>query len=177
MCGIVGVFDLKKTSDDLRGQAIQMSRKQRHRGPDWSGTFTTDKAILVHERLSIVDPTSGKQPLLSSDGKLALAVNGEIYNHRDLRKNLTQPYEFLTHSDCEVILALYKEKGIDFLEDLNGIFAFALYDKEAETYFIARDHMGIIPLYMGWDQWGNFYVSSELKCLVGVCNRIQEFLP
>lgn len=177
MCGIIGVFDLKKPSEELRGQAIQMSRKQRHRGPDWSGTFTTDKAILVHERLSIVDPTSGKQPLLSADGALALAVNGEIYNHRELRKNLTQPYEFLTHSDCEVILALYREKGIDFLEDLNGIFAFALYDRENETYLIARDHMGIIPLYMGWDEWGNFYVSSELKCLNGVCNRIHEFLP
>ena len=177
MCGIIGVFDLKKPAEDLRSQAIQMSRKQRHRGPDWSGTFATDKAILVHERLSIVDPTSGKQPLLSADGKLALAVNGEIYNHRELRKNLAQPYEFLTHSDCEVILALYREKGIDFLEDLNGIFAFALYDKEQDTYLIARDHMGIIPLYMGWDEWGNFYVASELKCLNGVCNRIQEFLP
>lgn len=177
MCGIIGVFDLKKPAEELRGQAIQMSRRQRHRGPDWSGTFATDKAILVHERLSIVDPTSGKQPLLSADGKLALAVNGEIYNHRELRKNLQQPYEFLTHSDCEVILALYREKGIDFLEDLNGIFAFALYDKEQDAYLIARDHMGIIPLYMGWDEWGNFYVSSELKCLSGVCNRIQEFLP
>ena len=177
MCGIIGVFDLKKPAEELRGQAIQMSRRQRHRGPDWSGTFATDKAILVHERLSIVDPTSGKQPLLSADGKLALAVNGEIYNHRELRKNLQQPYEFLTHSDCEVILALYREKGINFLEDLNGIFAFALYDKEQDSYLIARDHMGIIPLYMGWDEWGNFYVSSELKCLSGVCNRIQEFLP
>jgi len=177
MCGIIGVFDLKKPAEELRGQAIQMSRRQRHRGPDWSGTFATDKAILVHERLSIVDPTSGKQPLLSADGKLALAVNGEIYNHRELRKTLQQPYEFLTHSDCEVILALYREKGIHFLEDLNGIFAFALYDKEKDAYLIARDHMGIIPLYMGWDEWGNFYVSSELKCLSGVCNRIQEFLP
>ncbi|MFN2456813.1 MAG: asparagine synthase B [Chitinophagaceae bacterium] len=177
MCGIIGIFDLKKPSDSLRTQAIQMSRKQRHRGPDWSGTFTSDKAILVHERLSIVDPASGKQPLLSADGKLALAVNGEIYNHRQLRKNLTEPYEFLTHSDCEIILALYRQNGINFLEDLNGIFAFALYDKEKDEYLIARDHMGIIPLYMGWDEWGNFYVSSELKCLVGVCNRIQEFLP
>ncbi len=177
MCGIIGVFDLKRPAEELRGPAIQMSRKQRHRGPDWSGTFATDKAILVHERLSIVDPTSGKQPLLSADGKLALAVNGEIYNHRELRKNLEEPYEFLTHSDCEIILALYRQKGIHFLEDLNGIFAFALYDKENNTYLIARDHMGIIPLYMGWDEWGNFYVASELKCLVGTCNRIQEFLP
>lgn len=177
MCGIVGVFDLKQKSEDLRSQALQMSKKQRHRGPDWSGIFMCDKSILVHERLSIVDPTSGKQPLFSTDGTLALAVNGEIYNHRELRKNLQEPYEFQTQSDCEVILALYRQKGIRFLEDLNGIFAFALYDKENDSYFIARDHMGIIPLYMGWDEWGNFYVASELKALVGTCTKIQEFLP
>lgn len=177
MCGIVGIFNLKKQAEELRPQALQMSRKQRHRGPDWSGSFTSDKAILVHERLSIVDPASGKQPLLSADGKLALAVNGEIYNHRELKKELKEPYEFLTQSDCEVILALYRQKGIDFLEDLNGIFAFALYDSEKDEYLIARDHMGIIPLYMGWDEWGDFYVASELKCLHGTCNRIQEFLP
>lgn len=177
MCGIVGIFDLKKNASELRGQALSMSRKQRHRGPDWSGIFVDDKAILAHERLSIVDPTSGKQPLFSEDGKLALAVNGEIYNHRELKKSLKEPYAFQTQSDCEVILALYREKGINFLEDLNGIFAFALYDKENDVYLIARDHMGIIPLYMGWDEWGNFYVASEMKCLVGVCNKIQEFLP
>ena len=177
MCGIVGIFDLKKNAEELRGQALQMSRKQRHRGPDWSGIFMSDNAILVHERLSIVDPTSGKQPLYSADGKLALAVNGEIYNHKELRKNLKEPYEFLTHSDCEIILALYREKGVDFLEDLNGIFAFALYDKEKDVYLIGRDHMGIIPLYMGWDEYGNFYVSSELKCINGICNKIKEFLP
>jgi asparagine synthase (glutamine-hydrolysing) len=177
MCGIVGIFDLKKNKEELRGQALQLSKKQRHRGPDWSGIFTSDNAIMVHERLSIVDPTSGKQPLMSADGKLALAVNGEIYNHKELRKNLKTPYEFLTHSDCEIILALYREKGINFLEDLNGIFAFALYDKENDVYLIGRDHMGIIPLYMGWDQYGNFYVSSELKCINGVCTKIEEFLP
>lgn len=177
MCGIVGIFDLKKTADALRPQALSMSRKQRHRGPDWSGIFACDNALLVHERLSIVDPTSGKQPLLSPDGKLALAVNGEIYNHRELKKTLTQPYDFQTESDCEIILALYQQKGLDFLEDLNGIFAFALYDSEKDVYLIGRDHMGIIPLYMGWDQWGNFYVASELKALVDVCTKIQEFLP
>lgn len=177
MCGIIGVFDLKKPSESLRPQALQMSRRQRHRGPDWSGTFSNDKAILVHERLSIVDPTSGKQPLLSSDGKLVLAVNGEIYNHRELRKTLRQPYPFLTQSDCEIILALYREKGVDFLEDLNGMFAFALYDTEENRYLIARDHMGIIPLYTGRDEWGNFYVASELKCLSDVCTQIDVFPP
>ncbi|MCE3283050.1 MAG: asnB, partial [Chitinophagaceae bacterium] len=177
MCGIVGIFDLKSKAEDLRGQALQMSKKQRHRGPDWSGIYLSEKVIMVHERLSIVDPTSGKQPLYSADGNLVLAVNGEIYNHKELRKQLKQPYDFLTHSDCEVILALYREKGVEFLEDLNGIFAFALYDKEKDVYLIGRDHMGIIPLYMGWDEWGNFYVSSELKCINGVCNKIEEFLP
>jgi asparagine synthase (glutamine-hydrolysing) len=177
MCGIVGVFDLKKSAEDLRSQALQMSRKQRHRGPDWSGIYMCDKSILVHERLSIVDPTSGKQPLFSEDGKLALAVNGEIYNHKDLKKNLQHPYTFQTQSDCEVILALYKEKGPNFLEDLNGIFAFALYDSEQDCFLIGRDHMGIIPLYMGWDQWGSFYVASELKALAEICTKIQEFLP
>ncbi len=177
MCGIIGIFDLKKNAEELRGKALQMSAKQRHRGPDWSGIFLSENAIMVHERLSIVDPTSGKQPLYSADGKLVLAVNGEIYNHKELRKNLKEPYEFLTHSDCEIILALYREKGINFLEDINGIFAFALYDIEKDIYLIGRDHIGIIPLYQGWDESGNFYVSSELKCINGICNKIQEFLP
>ncbi|MER3463267.1 MAG: asparagine synthase B [Chitinophagaceae bacterium] len=177
MCGIVGIFDLKQTTEELRGKALQMARCLRHRGPDWSGIYVNDKAILAHERLAIVDPTSGRQPLISNDGKLALCVNGEIYNHRELRKTLEQPYEFQTQSDCEVILPLYREKGTAFLDDLNGIFAFALYDEEKDEYLIARDHIGIIPLYMGWDEWGNFYVASELKALIGICNRIQEFLP
>jgi asparagine synthase (glutamine-hydrolysing) len=177
MCGIVGVFDLKTTSQDLRLPVLEMSKKLRHRGPDWSGIYCGEKAILAHERLSIVDPQSGGQPLKSSDGSLILSVNGEIYNHMELRKSLVKSYDFLTHSDCEVILALYREKGIGFLEDLNGIFAFALYDAANDCYLIARDHIGIIPLYMGWDKSGNFYVASELKALEGVCNRIQEFLP
>ncbi len=177
MCGIVAIFDLKKPAEELRSKALQMSRCLRHRGPDWSGIYINDKAILAHERLAIVDPSSGRQPLISSDGKLALCVNGEIYNHRELRKTLQDKYEFQTESDCEVILPLYKEKGINFLDDLNGIFAFALYDESKDEYLIARDYIGIIPLYMGWDEFGNFYVASELKALVGICNRIQEFLP
>jgi len=177
MCGIVGVFELKVESQSLRAQVLKMSKKLRHRGPDWSGIYCGEKAILAHERLSIVDVQSGKQPLFSKDHKHILAVNGEIYNHQELRKTLDGSYEFLTQSDCEVILGLYRKKGIDFMEDLNGIFAFALYDEEKDFYFIARDHMGIIPLYMGWDQKGNFYVASELKALEGFCNKIQEFLP
>ncbi len=177
MCSILGVFDLKSPETELRATVLEMSKKMRHRGPDWSGIFSCGHSILAHERLSIVDPASGKQPLFSKDRKLVLAVNGEIYNHKQLKATLKQPYEFLTESDCEVILALYREKGADFMEDLNGIFSFALYDIEKNTYLIARDHMGIIPLYKGWDKWGNFYVASELKALVGVCNKIQEFLP
>ena len=168
---------MKCKSADLRPQVLDMAKRIRHRGPDWSGIFCDDKAILAHERLSIVDPESGRQPLYSKDRNLVLAVNGEIYNHLNIRNQYTNKYEFQTNSDCEVILALYQEKGPDFLEDLNGIFAFALYDREKDVYVIGRDHMGIIPLYQGWDQYGNYYVASELKALEGYCNKIQEFLP
>jgi asparagine synthase (glutamine-hydrolysing) len=177
MCGIVGVFDLKVNYLELKASVLKMSKKVRHRGPDWSGIFCCEKAILAHERLSIVDPQSGKQPLKSKDGNLILAVNGEIYNHQEIRKRYKNSWEFLTHSDCEVILPLYRDKGPSFLEEMNGIFAFALYDIEKDCYLIARDHIGIVPLYIGWDQFGNFYVASELKALEGVCNKIQEFLP
>ncbi|MBP7172788.1 MAG: asparagine synthase B [Cloacibacterium sp.] len=176
MCGIVCLFDAKQKTDALRPQILEMSKKIRHRGPDWSGTYQNNNTLFSHERLAIVDPTSGKQPLFSKDKKLVLAVNGEIYNHQELRAKFPN-YEFQTQSDCEVILALYQEKGTGFLEDLNGIFAFALYDEEQDSYLIARDHMGIVPLYMGWDQYGSFYVASELKALEGVCNKIEVFLP
>ncbi len=177
MCGIVAAFDLKADSKDLRTQVLEMSKKIRHRGPDWSGIYCGEKAILAHERLAIVDPQSGGQPLFSKDKKLVLAVNGEIYNHQELRKELEDEYEFQTKSDCEVILALYRKKGPKFLEDLNGIFAFALYDEENDAYLIARDHIGVIPLYIGWDKFGNFYTASELKALEGYCNKIELFLP
>lgn len=177
MCGVVGVFDLKVSHQELKPTVLKMSKRVRHRGPDWSGIFSCEKAILAHERLSIVDPQSGRQPLYSKDKNLILAVNGEIYNHQEIRKRYERTYEFQTHSDCEVILPLYRDKGPDFLEEMNGIFAFALYDREKDCYLIARDHIGIIPLYMGWDQFGNFYVASELKALEGICNKIQEFLP
>lgn len=177
MCGIVCTFNIKRPGDSLRPQLLKMSRLLRHRGPDWSGIYTGDKAILAHERLSIVDPASGKQPLFSKDGKLVLAVNGEIYNHREIRKHYQGRYEFLTESDCEVILALYRDKGPDFMEDLSGIFAFALYDIENDRFMIGRDHIGIIPLYQGWDSDGAYYVASELKALEGYCSHIEEFLP
>lgn len=177
MCGIVCAFDLKRPSEDLRPQLLTMAKCLRHRGPDWSGIFSNKKAIMAHERLAIVDPTSGKQPLFSEDKKLVLAANGEIYNHMELRKQFEGKYNFQTKSDCEVILALYKEKGPSFLDELNGIFGFALYDAEKNEYLIARDHMGIIPLYMGWDKDGTFYIASELKALEGYCTKIELFPP
>ncbi|HLU51151.1 MAG TPA: asparagine synthase (glutamine-hydrolyzing), partial [Flavobacteriaceae bacterium] len=177
MCGIVCAFDLKETAEKLRPQLLSMSKCIRHRGPDWSGIFNDENSIIAHERLAIVDPTSGKQPLFSEDENLVLAVNGEIYNHQELRKQFEDRYHFKTQSDCEVILALYQEKGAAFLDDLNGIFGFALYDRKNNEYFIARDHMGIIPLYIGWDKKGTFYVASELKALEGICPKIELFPP
>ena len=177
MCGIVGIFNIKEQTKALRNKALVMARKIRHRGPDWSGIYCGKTAILAHERLSIVDPESGKQPLYSPDGKQILCVNGEIYNHREIRKKFIGKYEFQTGSDCEVILALYREKRINFLEDLSGIFAFALYDEEKDEFLIARDPIGVIPLYIGYDDDGKIYVSSELKALEGQCERYETFLP
>lgn len=177
MCGIVCTFDIKKPVEESRAQLLKMSAKLRHRGPDWSGIFSCHNTIMAHERLAVIDPASGKQPLLSKDGKLVLAVNGEIYNHRSIRARYKDSHEFLTQSDCEVIIPLYREKGVDFLDDLNGIFAFALYDTENKSFLIGRDHLGIIPLYHGWDRDGAYYVASELKALEGRCNQIEEFPP
>lgn len=177
MCGILCAFDLKQSNASIRPQILEMSKKLRHRGPDWSGIYDASNAVLSHERLAIVDPTSGNQPLISPSKKLILAANGEIYNHRALRSTCDSEYQFQTESDCEVILALYEKEGKDFVKKLNGIFAFAIYDQERDEYFIARDHMGIIPLYMGWDGDGTFYVASELKALEGVCSKIELFPP
>lgn len=177
MCGIVAIFNVKEQTPELRTKALGMSKKIRHRGPDWSGIHCSGSAILAHERLSIVDPESGGQPLFSPDGKQVLAVNGEIYNHKEIRARYQGRYDFQTGSDCEVILALYRDKGIDFLEDLNGIFAFALYDEEQDAFFIARDHIGVIPLYIGYNDDGKVFVASELKALEGECDRYEPFLP
>jgi asparagine synthase (glutamine-hydrolysing) len=176
MCGIVGVFDLKKDSAHQRQDVLELSKKLRHRGPDWSGIYCGTNAILAHERLTIVDPQSGGQPLYSPDGKIILAVNGEIYNHQKIREKYSD-YDFKTKSDCEVILALYQDKGIDFMDELVGMYAFALYDSEKDVFLCARDHQGIIPLYYGTDDMGQFYVASELKALEGTCNEIAPFPP
>ena len=183
MCGFVGCFDLNSGSqpiaeglkEQLRNSVLDMSKKIRHRGPDWSGIYTGDNAIISHERLSIVDPFSGKQPLISDDGTIILAANGEIYNHKEIRKEFEGKYNFKTQSDCEVIIPLYKAYGKDFIEKLSGIFAFALYDSKKDVYLIARDEIGVIPLYQGWDKSGRYYVASELKALEGECVSIQEF--
>ena len=177
MCGIVAILNVKEQTHALRDKALKMSQKIRHRGPDWSGIYCGGSAILAHERLSIVDPESGGQPLYSPDRKQVLAVNGEIYNHQENRRRYAGQYEFQTGSDCEVILALYREKGINFLEDLSGIFAFVLYDEERNEFLIARDPIGVIPLYIGYDSDGTVYVASELKALEGQCERYEPFLP
>ena len=177
MCGIVAILNVKRQTQELRQKALKMSQKIRHRGPDWSGIYCGGSAILAHERLSIVDPESGGQPLYSPDRKQVLAVNGEIYNHQEIRRRYAGRYEFQTGSDCEVILALYRDKGIGFLEDLSGIFAFVLYDEERDEFLIARDPIGVIPLYIGYDNDGTVYVASELKALEGQCEQYEPFLP
>ena len=177
MCGIVAILRVQQQTSELRQKALKMSQKIRHRGPDWSGIYCGGSAILAHERLSIVDPESGQQPLFSPDRKQVLAVNGEIYNHQEIRRRYAGKYDFQTGSDCEVILALYRDKGIKFLEDLSGIFAFVLYDEERDEFLIARDPIGVIPLYIGYDSNGTIYVASELKALEGQCERYEPFLP
>ena len=188
MCGIVAILNVKEQTHTLREKALKMSQKIRHRGPDWSGIYCGGTAILAHERLSIVDPESGGQPLYSPDRRQVLAVNGEIYNHQDIRRRYAGQYEFQTGSDCEVILALYRElreKGkvnsekfaTALLEQLSGIFAFVLYDEERNEFLIARDPIGVIPLYIGYDSDGTVYVASELKALEGQCERYEPFLP
>ena len=175
MCGIVCAFN---TSGDklLRPRVLEMAKTIRHRGPDWSGIYSNENAIIAHERLAIVDPSSGQQPLFSQENRYVLAANGEIYNHNELRKEFPE-YNFSTKSDCEVILPLFEKYGPNFLDKLNGIFAFAIYDSKKDEYFVARDHMGIIPLYIGWDNKDVFYVSSELKALEGQCSKIELFPP
>ena len=178
MCGIFALFDIKDSPNDLmRKRSLEMIKLVRHRGPDWSGIFTSPNAILAHERLCIVDINSGKQPIKSEDEDIILSVNGEIYNHKKIRNNKNIKYNYLTNSDCEVILSLYQNKGINFLNELNGIFAFALYDAKKNEYLIARDPIGVIPLYIGWDEYDNLNVASEMKSLVKYCKKIEEFPP
>ena len=177
MCGFVAILKVKGDARQAREKALKMSRKIRHRGPDWSGVYSSEKAVLAHERLAIVDPLSGGQPLYSSDGKKVLAVNGEIYNHQEIRRLFAGQYEFQTGSDCEVILALYERYGTDFIDKLNGIFSFVLYDSTTDDYLIARDPIGVIPLYIGHDKDGTVYAASELKALEGQCEEYKPFPP
>ncbi|MBI4702839.1 MAG: asparagine synthase B [Deltaproteobacteria bacterium] len=177
MCGIACILNVKRDAERLRETAMAMARRLRHRGPDWSGIYADEQAVLAHERLAIVDVEHGAQPLRSAQGDLVLAVNGEIYNHRQLAAGLAAPYPFATRSDCEVILPLYAERGVELLDRLSGIFAFVLYDRRRGTALVARDPIGVEPLFLGWDEAGNLYVASELKALVGPCRRIEDFPP
>lgn len=177
MCSILGILELKATPETLRDIALECSRSMRHRGPDWSGVYSNDNAILAHERLAIVDVENGEQPLFNQEKTRALAVNGEIYNHKELEQHYAGDYSFQTQSDCEIILALDEQMGPEFLDLLEGMFAFCLYDSEKNRYLIARDHIGIIPLYTGRDAQGNLYVASELKALAKICNQVDVFPP
>ncbi|MGK2234624.1 asparagine synthase B [Colwellia polaris] len=177
MCSIFCILDIKTGADALRPKALEYSRLLRHRGPDWSGIYNNDNAILVHERLSIVDTEHGAQPLYNTDKTLVLAVNGEIYNHKTLASQHTPDYPFQTASDCEIIIPMFEKFGSDFVDKLQGMFAFCLYNEVDNSYLIARDHMGIIPLYTGYDAEGNFYVASEMKALMPICKTVEEFPP
>ncbi len=177
MCSIFGVLELRQDLKTVRKLALRQSRLMRHRGPDWSGIYAADNAVLAHERLSIVDVNTGSQPILSDSGRQALAVNGEIYNHQEIRAQFEGRYPFRTQSDCEVILPLYLEKGTDFLEELSGMYAFCLYDEDKDFWMMARDPVGIIPLYYGHDAHGQLFVASEMKALMDVCNQVHEFPP
>jgi asparagine synthase (glutamine-hydrolysing) len=176
MCGIIGLFNIND-EQSMRTEALKMVRKIRHRGPDWSGSYSDEHCVLMHERLSIVDVEHGAQPLYDTKTKRVLAVNGEIYNHKELEKKLSNAHDFQTNSDCEVLLYLYDEFGADFLNEIDGIFAFCLYDPNTKDYFVARDHIGIIPLYIGWDENGVTYVASEMKSIESYCEKLQEFPP
>jgi len=176
MCGIIGLFNIND-EQSMRTEALKMVRKIRHRGPDWSGSYSDEHCVLMHERLSIVDVEHGAQPLYDTKTKRVLAVNGEIYNHKELEKKLSNSHDFQTNSDCEVLLYLYDEFSADFLNEIDGIFAFCLYDPNTKDYFVARDHIGIIPLYIGWDENGVTYVASEMKSIESYCEKLQEFPP
>ena len=176
MCGIIGLFNIHN-QQAMRTEALKMAGKIRHRGPDWSGSYSDEHCVLMHERLSIVDVEHGAQPLYDTKTKRVLAVNGEIYNHKELEKKLSNSHDFQTNSDCEVLLYLYDEFGADFLNEIDGIFAFSLYDPNTKDYFVARDHIGIIPLYIGWDENGVTYVASEMKSIESYCEKLQEFPP
>lgn len=178
MCGILGIFGSGLTESELRTCLIKQAGMLRHRGPDWSGYHIVTinekrKHGIAHERLAIINPESGAQPLLSSDSQVYLSANGEIYNYEELLHD----YKPLTGSDCESIIPLYLEKGEDFLNDLRGMFAFIIYDKRNDSFFAARDHIGIIPLYIGWGDDGSIWIGSEMKALVSNCRVLKAFPP
>lgn len=177
MCGILTVLKNHADPKDLRQKVLGLVKRLRHRGPDWSGIYADDFAVLAHERLAIVDVEHGAQPLIDTKTGAVLAVNGEIYNHKELSKTLQKDHDVQTNSDCECLLYLWDERGPEFLSEVNGIFAFVLYEPNTKRYFIARDHLGIVPLYWGHDSLGRLYVASEMKAIVDVCTNVSEFPP
>lgn len=186
MCGILAVLNSPEKAEALRPRVVSLARSLRHRGPDWSGVHLQQFAdpdgrrlvnILAHERLAIVDPEGGAQPLINESETIALAVNGEIYNHRHLADKLTREHRFATHSDCEIILHLYEERGSEFVDDLDGVFAFVLADRDTGEIVAARDPIGVVPLYWGKGNDGSLWFASEMKALHNVCPRFEQFPP
>lgn len=178
MCGILAILGSAESAEDLRKKTITNVKKIRHRGPDWSGVKIVDGCnAIAHERLAIMDPESGEQPLVSTDGNITLAVNGEIYNYKEIAGNLKKPYEFQTGSDCECIIPLYQQKGEKLCNDLRGMYSFVLYDSATKNFIAVRDHMGITPLYLGWASDGSTVFASEMKALKDICVRFEVFPP
>jgi len=186
MCGILAIIKSPESPETLRPQAVALAKTIRHRGPDWSGIHIQEFLgengrgavnVLAHERLAIVDPEGGAQPLLNEAKNIALSVNGEIYNHRKLEASLTGDHEFATRSDCEVIVHLYEERGPDFVGDLDGVFAFVLADEDTGEVVAARDPIGVVPLYWGHGRDGSLWFASEMKALQSVCPRFEQFPP
>jgi asparagine synthase (glutamine-hydrolysing) len=186
MCGILAVLNSPEDPDELRARVVTLAKLVRHRGPDWSGVHLQLNVenngrqfvnVLAHERLGIVDPEGGAQPLLNETGNVGLSINGEIYNHEELEKSLKDQHRFATRSDCEVIVHLYEERGADFVDDLDGVFAFVMADETTGEVVAARDPIGVVPMFWGWGRDGSVWFASEMKALCGVCPRFEQFPP
>ncbi|MBA0615314.1 hypothetical protein Godav_015468, partial [Gossypium davidsonii] len=205
MCGILAVLGCSDDSQAKRVRVLELSRRQviflsflanfdgvqsvfftkngfftmeklKHRGPDWSGLYQHGDCYLAHQRLAIIDPASGDQPLFNEDKSIVVTVNGEIYNHEELRKKLAH-HKFRTGSDCDVIAHLYEEYGEDFVDMLDGIFSFVLLDTRDNSFVVARDAIGVTSLYIGWGLDGSVWISSELKGLNDDCEHFESFPP
>ncbi|MEW5307978.1 MAG: hypothetical protein WDW36_010344 [Sanguina aurantia] len=180
MCGILAVLNATDDSPAMRAKILTLSRRQRHRGPDWSGMHQHANHFLAHERLAIIDPASGDQPLFNEDKSIIVTVNGEIYNYQALRADMQAAHpnrKFATNSDCEVISHLYEDHGEAVASMLDGFFSFVVLDSRTNTFYAARDPLGVTCLYIGWGRDGSVWLSSEMKCLKDDCARFQQFPP